>query len=526
MNPDAKSKNRIAKMKTSNTILKGTILLTGAGLIVKLLGAAYRIPLARLIGAEGMGLYQMAYPVYLIFLSLSTAGLPIAISKMVAEQAAKKNLPGMKQIFKAALILLTILGVIGSLTMLLTSSWLANRIVADSRAVYAMWALAPAIFFMSLMSVFRGYFQGQQQMGPSAISQVVEQLVRVAVSLILASLLLNSGVEHASAGAAFGATAGGAAGLLFLIITAFRKRGSEPRTTPSKYSPEKLLAVIKKLLRFTLPIAAAVIIMPLLQALDSIIVPSKLQSIGYSVKSATSMLGVLGNAWAVLYLPMIVTSAIAANMVPAIAASGNVRIKPELQAKIQQGLRLATIYLIPVAVILCLFGTSVYRIIYGVKGIEILGWLGPAVFFLGIEQVTAGVLQGLNKPHLPLVNFIVGAMVKIMTTLIATGFPGLNLAGAALGTVCGSGITATLNLISIKGLTPMKLDFMTASLIAGTLMLAGSWYLKRWFHFSDLVEFLGLSLAGALFYLLVLWILGGIKITDLEVINQVMMDKN
>jgi stage V sporulation protein B len=447
---DTNSKSRVAIVKTTNPILKGTILLTGAGLIVKILGAAYRIPLARLIGAEGMGLYQMAYPVYLIFLSLSTAGLPIAISKMVAEQTTRKNIPGMKQIFKAAFVLLATLGIAGSLAMLGASTWLANRIVADSRAIFSMWALAPAIFFMSLMSVFRGYFQGQQQMGPSALSQVVEQIVRVAVSLILASLLLKSGIEHASAGAAFGATAGGAAGLLFLILTNLQRRTSLSESSSNNFPQEKLWTVIKKLLRFTLPIAAAVIIMPLLQALDSIIVPSKLQSIGYSVKAATSMLGILGNAWAVLYLPTIVTGAISTNMVPAIAAYGTSGVKPELQAKIQQGIRLATIYLIPVAVILYLHGTTVYHIIYGIKVIEILSWLAPAVFFLGIEQVTAGVLQGLNKPHLPLVNFIVGALVKIMVTLIATGMPGLNLAGAALGTVCGSGFTAGLNLISIK----------------------------------------------------------------------------
>ncbi|MCL6590668.1 MAG: polysaccharide biosynthesis protein [Firmicutes bacterium] len=502
------------------------MLLTGAGLIVKLLGAAYRIPLARLIGAEGMGLYQMAYPVYLIFLSLSTAGIPIAISKMVAEQAAQKNLSGMKQIFKAAFILLTLLGITGALAMLLSSSWLASRIVADSRAVFAMWALAPAIFFMSLMSVFRGYFQGQQQMGPSACSQVVEQIVRVAVSLILASLLLKSGVEHASAGAAFGATAGGGAGLLFLIIIAFKKKVINLKLSPLKPPPEKLLPVIKKLLRFTLPIAAAVIIMPLLQALDSIIVPSKLQSIGYSVKNATSMLGILGNGWAVLYLPMIVTGAIATNMVPAIAASRKPIVKPELQAKIQQGIRLATIYLIPVAVLLFLHGETVYHIIYGVKGIEIINWLAPAVFFLGIEQVTAGVLQGLNKPQRPLVNFIMGAMVKVMVTLVATGLPGLNLAGAAIGTVCGSGLTATLNLLSIKRLIPVKLDFMGASLLAGIFMLAGSCYFRRFLHFSGLFEFFGLGLASAIFYFLILWIMGGIRINDLEVINQVMMDKN
>jgi stage V sporulation protein B len=505
-------------MGNRNSVLKGTALLTGAGLIVKILGAAYRIPLSRLIGAEGIGLYQMAYPVYLIFLSLSTAGIPIAISKVIAEQAAKGNQTGIDHTFKASLILLSFLGVFSSLGMALSVQWLAKNVVADPRAVYAMWALTPAIFLMSMMAAFRGFFQGWREMGPSACSQVVEQVVRVSVALILAVLLLKSGVEHASAGAAFGATAGGAAGLLYLMFVFWRdhrlfQKGNHP------LNREILVRTIRKLVRFAFPISIAAILMPLLQTLDTVVVPTRLQGIGYTVSQSTSMLGVLGNSWAILYLPTILTAAIASNLVPAIAAVKAARRGTMIEAQIREGLRLATIYLIPVMVLLNIFGRTVYRIVYGTGGIEILSWFAPAVLFLGLQQVSAAMLQGLGKPNWPLFSFGIGALVKVVVTVITTGWPGLNLAGAALGTVCGSGVTAGLNLLAIKRLTTFQFPLKAAVFFSGLIMFGVGKYLTYSLHLHFLLEALLVGVVSFLLYLGTLWILGGINSRDLELVK-------
>jgi stage V sporulation protein B len=519
------------EVKTKASILKGTALLTGAGLIVKLMGAAYRIPLARLIGAEGIGLYQMAYPIYLIFLSLSTAGLPIAISKIIAEETAQGNMAGQRKVFRGAVVLLFLLGLLGSAGMALAAPWLAGKVVADPRAVYAMWALAPAIFFMSMMAAFRGYFQGRQDMLPSAASQIAEQIIRVSVALILAVLLIKNGIEHAAAGAAFGATAGGVAGLIYLMATYFRKRRFASKSITARQAGKsidsskaidsnQLLPVIGRLVRLALPISIAVILMPLLQTLDSIIVPSKLQSIGYTVKQATSALGILGNSWAVLYLPMIVTGAINTNLVPVIAATNVAGMKRLLINNVQDGLRLASIYLIPVAVIFYLCGSWIYRVIYGMSGVEVLSWFAPAVIFLGMEQVTAGILQGLGRPNLPLMNFTIGAIIKITVTFVCTGWPGLNLAGAALGTVCGAGLTACLNLTAVKRLVGLKLTFLPVTILSGVVMLLGGWYLKRMLHLYFIWELLLVGFGGVVIYFIILWITGGIKVEDLEEVSR------
>jgi stage V sporulation protein B len=268
--------------------------------------------------------------------------------------------------------------------------------------------------------------------------------------------------------------------------------------------------------KLALPISIAVILMPLLQTLDSIIVPAKLQSIGYTIRQATSALGVLGNSWAVLYLPMIVTGAINTNLVPVIAAANVSGDRKLLTSNIRDGLRMAVLYLVPVAVVFFLCGATIYRIIYGGGGVEILCWFAPAVFFLGMEQVTAGTLQGLGRPNLPLINFLMGAFVKIVVTYISTGLPGLNLCGAALGTAFGAGVTAILNLVSVKRLVGINLSFFPAAILGGMAMLIGGMYLERLFHLYFLWEFLLVGFGSMVIYFIFLWITGGIGAKDIE----------
>lgn len=499
------------------SVLKGTVLLAFAGFTVKIIGAVYRIILARLIGVEGIGLYQMAYPIYLVFLSLSTAGIPIALSKLIAEKEIQKDYQGVKLVFQAALILLLSLGMTCSLMMGLSARWLAEKVVADPRAVYAIWALAPAIFFMSLLSVFRGFFQGKREMGLSAVSQIIEQAVRVGVAIILAVLLIKEGVEYAAAGAAFGATIGGAASLLYLTL--IHMGNIERVKTIANWKDIK--STIKKIVKFTLPISVAVILMPVLQTLDSIIVPVRLQSIGYSVKQATAMLGILGNSWAVLYLPAIVTGAIASNLVPAVASLNVIGRRDSLREKIKNGIRLGVIWVLPMAIGLFWFGKPIFWILYGIRGVEILSWLAPAIIFLGLEQITAGILQGLGKPFQPLFNFGTGAIVKIIVTLLTIGWPGLNLAGAALGTVCGSMVTATLNLLSLQRSVTININLFSPGL-AALIMFIVCGYLIKMFELNYIWEMVFAGGGSFLLYLAALRFMGGIKSSDLEVIGKLL----
>jgi stage V sporulation protein B len=511
-------------LRATGSVLKGTVVLGAAAFCVKLIGAGYRIYLARLIGTEGIGLYQMAYPVYLIFLSMSTAGIPIAISKIIAEKVSLGRYSGIKSTFKAAWLLLFSLGLIFTAGMVIVAPWFSTCILADYRAVYGIWALAPGIFFMSLTAVYRGYFQGWMDMMPCAVSQILEQIVRVAVALVLAILMLHQGVEHAAAGAAFGATAGGAAALGYLMVLHHIRKPLFPADHGTKIR-QSLVFDIKALARFALPISLAVILTPLLQSMDSVIVPKQLQGIGYSMGESTSMLGFLGNCWAVVYLPLIITTAISTNLVPAIAAAQTGRKWSELRIKIEEGFRLTLSYLTPVLILVLLFGPEIYQILYGNKQITLLSWFAPAIFFLGMEQVSAGMLQGLGKPKWPLLNFAAGSIIKVTVTLIATGWPGFNLAGAALGTIGGAGITALLNLRVIRRSAVLNWKPVVPVLLSGAGMGWLGYFLKGRLVLPVIPELVVVGLMSALGYLAILWFLGGIRITDLEVIARLMMKK-
>ena len=203
---------------SKDKFLKGALILTVAGIIVKVIGSVNRILLSRLLGGEGIGLYQMAYPIYLLALSISSAGIPVAISIMVAEKAALQDYKGANRVFRISLSVMVVTGAAFSALLYFGAGWLIeHQYVRDSRAYYAIAALAPAIFFVTILASYRGYFQGMQRMLPTGASQIAEQLVRVVTMVAFAWYLLPRGLEYAAAGASFGAGPGAVAGLAVLI---------------------------------------------------------------------------------------------------------------------------------------------------------------------------------------------------------------------------------------------------------------------------------------------------------------------
>jgi stage V sporulation protein B len=503
-------------------LLRGTLVLTAAGLLVKLMGAAYRIPLSRMLGEEGIGLYQMAYPVYLVFSSLSTAGIPIAISKLIAESVARGDLDGVRQLFRTSLWALLAMGLAGSLTMGFGAGWFAEHLAADPRAFPVVVSLAPAVGIMAVMSAFRGYFQGWQEMKPSGVSQLWEQGVRVTVLLTLAYLLLPSGVEWAASGAAFGATAGALAGVAYLVwkYSRFQRVLAKMQIAGGMAGPHVQRRWLRRLVKFAFPVALGSVLMPLMQALDSVFVPGRLQELGYSVGQATGALGQLGNAWAVLYLPLIITAALSAGLVPAVSEAVACRKPSELGARIREGYRVAAWVLPAASMGLLILGKPIYHLIYNGQLTPILVWLAPGVFFLGWQQVSAAVLQGLNRPNLPLRHFGLGCLVKAMLTWLLTGQPELGIFGAALATIAGSALTALLNLHHIYWLTGQK-GWLQALAIptAASIAMGGLGYLLLHLCPDLCRQELGtvaliLLLGG--FYVALLWLGGGINRSDLE----------
>ncbi|MBP2665302.1 MAG: spoVB, partial [Firmicutes bacterium] len=270
--------------------LKGALILTVAGIIVKVIGSVNRIFLSRLLGGEGIGLYQMAYPIYLLALSISSAGIPVAISILVAEKAALQDYRGANRVFKISLCLLTITGFIFSIILYFGAGWLIeHQYVRDPRAYYAIAALAPAIFFVTILSSYRGYFQGMQMMLPTGFSQIAEQFVRVVTMVGFAYVLLPRGLEYAAAGASFGAGPGAIAGLLVLLYFywKYRKDLHNKIQNQPDLKQEASTSIILRIVQLALPVSLANIMLPVVSNIDLLIVPPRLEVAGYTVEQAT-----------------------------------------------------------------------------------------------------------------------------------------------------------------------------------------------------------------------------------------------
>jgi stage V sporulation protein B len=281
---------------SKDTFLKGAFILTVAGIIVKIIGSVNRILLSRLLGGEGIGLYQMAYPIYLLALSVSSAGIPVAISIIVAEKIALSDYRGANRVFRISLGVLAATGLLFTFLLYFGAGWLIeHHFVRDPRAYYAIAALAPAIFFVTVLSSYRGYFQGLQMMTPTAVSQIFEQLLRVITMIAFAYILLPHGLEFAAAGASFGAGPGAAAGLLVLLYFYWKHKPGfkHQMETQPQIIQETSVSIISRIVKLALPVSLANIMLPVVASIDLLIVPARLEVAGYSVEQATELFGYL-----------------------------------------------------------------------------------------------------------------------------------------------------------------------------------------------------------------------------------------
>lgn len=509
------------------SFFRGALILSLAGIISKLLGAVYRIPFARLVGDEGVGLYQMAYPFYTMILAVSTAGVPLAISKLVAERYSRKDHVGIQRIFRVSFTLLLTIGILGFLLLFFSAEFIANNILKEPRAALSLKAIAPAIILTSAMATFRGYFQGLQNMTPTAVSQIFEQIIRVSTVFWAAFYLLPLGVEFAAAGATFGAATGAAAALFLLSLIYFwhinKKLKNNLLKRPEKQ--ESLNVVIKQILYLAIPISIGGLVLPLMQTLDAFLVPARLQAAGFSTIEATSLYGQLsGMAGAIINLPFIITTALAASLVPAVSESLAQGCPEWVKGQFSGAMRLTLIIVLPATVGLLVLAQPICKLLYDLPEAGIsLAWLAPSVLAIGVYQTSAGLLQGLGKPIQPVISLLWATVLKVVLTFTLTSLPQMGLKGAALSTVLAFAVAAIRNLFVANSLIPKNwfklgdhlLKPITAVLVMGICVLAI--YEKLLFvGVKEQISTLLAILSGGIIYFLVLLIVGGIKGQDIE----------
>lgn len=453
-----------------DTFLKGAFILGMAGILVKIVGAFFRIPLVNIIGSEGVGYYQVAYPIYTFLLSFSAAGFPTAISKLVSEKRARGNIRGGHRVFQVSFGILAVLGLVSFLVLGLGARFLVNHFIKSPNSYYAVLALAPALLFIPLMAAYRGYFQGLKDMTPTAVSQVIEQIGRVVLGLGLATFLLSRGTEYAAAGASFGATAGGIAGLITMLVIYLRQKNkilSEFQPI-EQYEEESVGRITKDLLRIALPITLGAAVLPLINMIDSMVVLRRLQAIGFSYEQANSLFGQLtGMAVTLIQLPPVLTAALSMSIVPVIAESMVKKEIKSVQSDVKSAFRVSLLIGLPSFVGLAVLSTPIMTMLFPKEPAsagQVLLFLSFATLSLSLVQTLTGILQGIGKPEIPVVNLMIGALSKLVVTYTLTGIPWLNVRGAALGTVTAYTVATILNLIAVKKYTKVKFEFVQFAL--------------------------------------------------------------
>lgn len=443
----------IKKNNPAGSFLQGTLILTIAGMVVKIIGSLNWIILSRVLGGEGIGLYQMAFPIYLLALSLSSAGIPVAISIITAEKIALQDYRGANRVFIVSLGLLTVSGLILSILVYFGAGWLIEEgIIRDGRAYPAILALAPAIFLVTLLSSFRGYLQGWQMMTPTAVSQIVEQLFRVGTMLVFAALLLPQGIEYAAGGASLGAGFGAAAGLAVLIYYYFRLQRNLPTADQRQtITAESSTSLIRRMLYLALPVSLSSLMLPLVSNLDLFIVPLRLEEAGYTVEQATEHFGYLtGMAVPLVNLATLITAALSTALVPAMATAGSSGNEQLARQKIGSAIRLTNLVTIPAAVGLAILATPVAAAVYHApQAGAVVQVVAAGVYMLGIHQVTTGILQGMGHTALPLINMGIAAVVKVILNWQLVALSSFGILGAGWATNADFGVAALLNLIFV-----------------------------------------------------------------------------
>ena len=504
-----------------DTFLRGAFILAVAGIAVKLIGSVNRILLSRLLGVEGIGLYQMAYPIYLLALSISSAGIPVAISILVAERIALADHRGAARVFRVSLVLLVATGTLFAAGLYFGADWLISRhIVRDARAYYAIIALAPAVFFATILASYRGYFQGQQLMTPTAASQVAEQFVRVVTMVALAYWLLPRGLEYAAAGASFGAGPGAFTGLCVLVFFHWRHRHRlrALETAQAAVAPQPVRQIAVRLVRLALPVSLANIMAPAVSSIDMLLVPARLELAGFSVERATTLFGYLtGMAMPLVMMATIPTASLAASLVPAVSEANTLQDRNGVQRRVRTALRLCYMITIPSFVGLWALATPISRMLYGTEEAgPCIAILALAILLLGVHQVTTGALQGLGHTAVPVVNMVVSAGVKVALVWVLTAIPEYNISGAAWATNVDFALAALLNMYFVWRYTGFAFSFAdTAKAAAAAAAMGGVvWLLQVQLAgrgLSASLATLAAVAAGLAVYSVVLVALGGVS---------------
>ncbi len=511
------------------TFLQGALILGATNLLVKIIGATFKIPLRRLIGPEGMGIFTQAYSIYLTLFIIATAGMPVAISKMVSESIAKGKPKEAQRIFKVAFYLLNIIGIVGT-TVLIFGAKHFSVLLRDPQVYLAILAVSPSLLFVAIMSAYRGYFQGLQNMIPTAVSEVVEVLGKLIIGYFLASLWLSRGLEYSAAGAVLGVSTGTLFGAIILfIIYQFSSKNKSVDLNgyqSNNIKSKTMKQILFELVRIAIPITIGASVFTLTNTIDTLMVKYRLQTIGFTVEQSRTLYGYYGNDAITLFnLPPTLIVALSISIVPAIAKALAVNNKKLARFTTESAIRITVLFALPCAIGLSILADPILKFVYNDGGAaNLLSILGIAVVFVSLVLVSNAILQATGKVMIPVRNMFIGGLVKVVANYILVGQPQININGAPIGTTLCYFVIAVLNLIAIKRIINVRysvVDFIIKPIVAVASMAISVLFTYNKiiaYTRSNSISTLGAILVGVAIYGLMLLAIGAIKKEDIEML--------
>lgn len=464
------AKEETIKSKTikKETFMQGVITLIFSQILIKLLGLVYSLYLTNRegFGDKGNGIVAAGYQIYAMLLTVSSTGVPNAISKLISERIAIGDHKGAHRIFKIAFATFTVIGLVGTLLLFFGAHMIANYWLQIPDAEMTLVALSPAIFFVAISSVMRGYFNARQNIKATARSQTIEQIFKTALTIIfveIVAILSNVSTEWMAGGATLATTVATMSGFAYLYLfyqTRKEEIATEVKSTVN-YKYERIRTIIKKILMVSIPIALTAIMSSLNKNIDSFTVVRSLKKF-MPEDMAISQYGILGGKVDTLTsLPLSINVAFATALVPAISAAKAKKDYKTIKNKTSFSLLTSMLIGLPCTIGMFLFASQILGVLFpnASAGATVLQISSLTIIFTILDQTIGGALQGYGKLMIPALAMGAGVIVKFILNLILVPIPEIGVNGAAWASVACHVVAFTISIISLMRTFKLKLNF-------------------------------------------------------------------
>lgn len=519
--------NQKKAKKRSNFIMQGSIL-AAASILSRLIGMLYRLPVTNIITDHGNDYYSAAYEIYNIILLISSYSLPLAVSKLISAKAALGQYRNVRRIFRGALYMAVVVGILGSVVTYLGAGFFTGQLLNTPESELSLKILALAVFFLAVMGVLRGFFQGMGTMMPTAVSQIIEQIFNAVVSIAAAGMLFQYGLSldqkagvadgrsgpiYGAAGSTLGTSVGALAGLLFLIAVMMMYRRVFRRQIRSDRSGnvESYGAIFQLLLLTIVPVLLSTAVYNISSILDQGLFKYLMLDVQKMEKSTVEVYwGIYVGKYKLLTnVPIAVASALSASTIPALTRARMEGNRREMRRKTDGAIRMVMFICIPSAFGLAALAEPILKLLsWNTDPIAAKLFIAgsTAVIFYGLSTLTNGILQGIDKMHIPVRNALISLILHLGLLVVLVQICGLHIYGVVISYLFFAILMCILNGLAIRKYLRYRQEMIRTFLIP--IVSSAIMGLSCWLLYTPLEELIGFRFAALLCIILAIFIYG------------------